>query len=107
MLNRKLWNLVSATEWKIKKVTATFYLTILFSWSCEFTELSEIKLHLHVTKSELCDIKSTLRVTKSSYAIDPSQRAWLTGDLTNHNAKSAILSNSYGQKLTINYFFPY
>ncbi len=25
--------------------------------------------------------------------IDPSQRAWLTGDLTNHNAESAILSD--------------
>ncbi len=24
---------------------------------------------------------------------DPSQGAWLTGDLTNHNAKSAILSD--------------
>ncbi len=25
--------------------------------------------------------------------IDPSQGAWLTGNLTNHNAESAILSN--------------
>ncbi len=26
-------------------------------------------------------------------SIDPSQGVWLTGDLTNHNVESAILSN--------------
>ncbi len=38
-------------------------------------------------------------------SIDSSQKDWLKGHMTNHNAKSAILSDSYGRKRTINNFF--
>ncbi len=69
-------------------------------------ELRDVNLELWES-SNFLNVSLYLPIPSFYLSKDRLQRVWLTADLTNHNAKSAILSDSYVRKLIIDDFFTY